>query len=143
MIQESNNIQRQFEIGLLILDKKWDEAESILILQSKTNQLMSMLIDCYGKSSIDNEEQYERFLKLIVQQIDFSIQYGGYSATITTIITQLINLSSPKYALVIIRGFAVQIESNPMGKFVVLSNLYLFSALFHSSTFVDLECAYE
>ena len=115
----------------------------MLAHSSKSKEFMIQLVDLYGKLSLEDEEQYQRFLKLIIQQIDINLQYSIYSETITAIITQLINTSSLKYALVIIRGLLAQLYSNSIGRFIVLSNLYLFAALFYDSTFGDLVCFYE
>lgn len=82
-------------------------------------------------------------MRILLSAIDIHSNYKAYEAAVSAIVSQIISLSSMKYAIVIIRGLVSQLQNNDMAVLAVLANVYLFSGLIFDPTYSDLESIYE
>ena len=82
-------------------------------------------------------------LFLIALSLTPTSPYHLYKESISTIINQMIALSSLKYSVVLLRGLICKLAQHTFSKFIVLSNMYAFGALLFDPTLEDLKALYR
>ena len=82
-------------------------------------------------------------LHIISICLEASLDHNIYEEAVSTIINQIVGLSSLKYSIVIFKSFLWKIEEHKFAKFIILSHLYLYAPLLFDPILEDINHLYN